>query len=316
MKNIPSSFICATLVFVLCMPSQRQKGFESLFKVSRYANVYDFGARGDGKTDDTQAIQSAIDYLKEFRTDASCSSGSYQENPGVGILDMTLAGRDIQESIGKFAVSQPLMIENNYEASPKEYLDGVVVWGYGAELIALPNFKGILRLKQNDRWETHLSLMIFGPRNYAGSGGSFQSYNAVHGLTMSGYNISKDLTGIRLDVCYHAIIKDCIFAHLHKAVDGRAVSHLRFLSSRAVRVNSFCHIVNDTAKLGWNNGQGLECRGPSISSFIVQYSRDTWPEILPPRVCKSGEDPLCRPGRGELKKREDYRRQRKGYLYR
>ncbi|MFC2142280.1 glycosyl hydrolase family 28-related protein [Acidobacteriota bacterium] len=289
MKNILAAAIL--LVFSLTIPgfTRSQEKFVYSLAVSRYANVYDFGARGDGETDDTRAIQDALDSLKEFRINGMAQVGSCAGKPAVRLLDMTLAGRDVPGSVGRFAVSQPILIESDYQASPRESMDGVVVWGYGAELIALPGFRGIQRLRRSDRWEMHLALLVIGPKNYAASGGPFQRFNGVHGLAFSGHNLDGDLAGIRLDVCSRAEVKDCVFKHLHKAVDGRAVSSLLFLQSRAKQVNSLCYIKNDSAWLGWNDGLGVPCRGPRIASFTVRDSRDTWPEILPPKYTNMGK---------------------------
>jgi hypothetical protein len=286
MIKILTVSILTVFSFTIPNTSQGREHFAGPLTVSRYANVYDFGARGDGETDDTRAIQDAIDSLKEFRFAAMAAVGYTAKKPAVRVLDMTLAGRDVPGSVGRFAVSQPLLIENDYQASPKEYMDGVVVWGYGAELAALPGFKGVQRLRWGDVWESHLALLVIGPKNYPASGGPFQGFNGIHGLAFNGHDPWGVLAGIRLDVCYRTEIKNCVFKVLHKAVDGRAVSCLRFLNGRAVRVNSFCYIKNDSARLGWNDGLGLPCRGPRIASFTVKYSRNTWPEILPPIYTK------------------------------
>ena len=70
-------------------------------------NVKDFGAKGDGTTDDTASIKAAIDHAKAMADYRSVSSGEGCEYPAGSLFDLDEPGKDPTGAVSQTGLHVP-----------------------------------------------------------------------------------------------------------------------------------------------------------------------------------------------------------------
>jgi len=240
-----------------------------------WVDVRDYGAAGDAVTDDTAAIQDAIDSLQEITSSLKTDPYTYHDCSPKGVIYFPSGYR--------FKITSPLLMECDHsDTGNRIYMDRIILWGYGAEIFADSSFTGVSRYYDPTHTETINAMLIIGVKDFgkypgltANPASYWQNFNGVYGLTFVGDRVTAtDLNAIRMELTRQATINDCIFDNFHDAINGRAVSLPQCKNNRCIYVNSFYHQVNDSADLGWYNGEGIDSDGPLINQVFVFRSKN------------------------------------------
>ena len=232
-----------------------------------WVDVRTYGAVGDGVTDDTDAINDAIESLQVTQSAVKSNQYTYHDCPSVGYVYFP-PGHD-------FVISTPILVETDHsDTSNRVFSDAIHLVGYGARIIAKSTFAGASRYYDADNEETLTAMVIMGVKSYGKYSGHLQCYNKILGLTFDGSNVTADLSGINLDVVYHTQIQDCIFDNLHKCITGRVIHLPQISNCQAVYCNSFYYSNNNSEALGWNSNNGLDSGGPIISNVNCHFSKN------------------------------------------
>lgn len=234
-----------------------------------------FGAKGDWKTDAAPAINKAIQTLLKTSASLKSDAFTYHDCPTRGIIYLPPKHG--------FVIKSPIFLEGYHaDTNNRIYADNIIIWAYGAELIADSSFTGVDRYYDPTHTETINAMIIMGIRDFgkypglsASPGLYWQNFNGIYGLTFIADQVTSiDINAVRMDLVRHPVVKDCIFDNFHCAIDGRAISLAQCENNRAVYVNSFYHQVNDSADIGWDNGEGIDAAGPMIDDLVVFRSKN------------------------------------------
>lgn len=232
-----------------------------------WVDVREYGAKGDGITDDTAAINAAIDSLRVTQATVKSDQYTYHDCPSAGNVYFPPGH--------KFLITTPMLMETDHsDTGNRIFADAINLVGYGAEIIADSAFAGVSRYTDDTSTETVLAMLLCGVKSYGKYPAHLQGYNKIMGLIFNGSEVTGNLSAIHLDVVYHTQIKDCTFDTLHKCIDGRVIALPQISNCQAVYANSFYYTDNDSEALGWNSGNGLDSGGPVMDNINVHFSKN------------------------------------------
>ena len=184
--------------------STEEKSLEERF--GDIVNVKDFGAVGDGITDDTEAIQTAVDLAGERKCRIYIPKGVYTVKLGIGLpSDVTVYG----DGIGKTVVSMPVLPDGAYTETVKAQ--------HGTESMYVENnavFSSVFYTARDAGVSdiTIHDLEIRGP--YYRSDGKYSDYSIEWTLMNNGIDIRgryyeqrKNLSRVRenKNICIHDV---------------------------------------------------------------------------------------------------------------
>ena len=174
-------------------------------RLTDYVSVKDFDAKGDGTTDDTLAIQAAVDAIKGTTKTLFFPDGSYlltkqtaiDLGGGIGIHDLAVL---IDDSINIDASSAKFLIDIS---------DPAKTHGFFFNDVSTAKFKGGTFVGQNTSGTTRVI--------HAGA--------AVHALDCTGITISDVIcenmrASVHLIRCHSCIIKDCLGYRIDQTIQS------------------------------------------------------------------------------------------------
>ena len=206
-------------------------------------NAKQFGAKGDGETDDTEAIQSAINYAQTTGTPIQFKSGTYLLSKVITTAPVYLIGNDTTlKSVASNLNDALIYMEN--DGSINSVIEGIKFDGnkdnVSSELCAIKIC--------NTAWrDTHTRFENLEIKNFSGNGivlTGTASHNDVRELKMHKLSIHHcDLNGIMGDSLTDSILVNSSIWH-----NGKSGLYLYIAGS--IRV--------DNCKFYWNGFNGNE----------------------------------------------------------
>ena len=245
-------------------------------KLRESVSVKDFGATGDGVTDDTAAIQAAIDSIPNGGS-VLFSAGTYKVSRTVGANDswgikvpqsnVTLIGRDayltrFDTDISTYALSYPILFVGTPDSDVASATNNFTVDGikFIGESVQHSTSGSSLSDKRNciEFKNTYGTLVLNCQFTEIDSAAIFYQYPALYDYVHSAYyNLTKN---------YNSKIEGCNFYASPHSVVGRALIHAigcTGVDRISVNGNSFewCDVILD---------------GEGTYSSLDQLETDTW----------------------------------------
>jgi len=232
-----------------------------------------------GTSDMTTAIKSAIASLKIQKSGTRSDAFS---------AAWVVAGALNFEPGESYAISAPLLIENDTTTSPKTYYDNMVINGNGANIVALAGFAGVPRYYDTTHFETIKAMLLMGTKDFGKTAEDYQSNCKIRDLNFIG-NGDVTLAGIYTEVGSDFTYDTLHFESMGYGIKARLLRHARITKITGYSVLSLIYSYNNTQAIKtddsgstWATG-GSEGGNLSISdiwymtpaTFLVEAQKAT-----------------------------------------